>query len=724
MIIYIILLLLFSITGSFALDIEISGKVEDIENNTPLENVKIYDKRNKELSKTNADGEFVLRIDPAYHFPLIFAKQGYENYSILLDSINYTFVSIKLRPKIVHLPEIIVGAEIHNKFDEINSEAYSISPSKIQEKLGNTLAITLKNQVGLAMASMGPAPARPVFRGFSGSKISFLSNGLNVSDMSATSPDHSLTIDPMLVQRVELIRGPKVLMYSSNSFSAAIDALNNSNKLPKHFCLNSGLFSESVNSGYSGFVQAKLPINNFGIFGGISYHKSDDISVPSGLLKNTENEIFNYSIAGLMKFHSIVSNLYFENYNNNYGIPGGFVGGHPNGADIEIHKNSAYSKSIFHFHKPFLDNLIFTINRNYYHHIERESNKSVGAEFVYRDYAVNATLNHNKNNLFENGAFGFGYLNKDFQVGGYVFTPETVLNHFNVFSFEEFSLNDFLIQSSIRTEFASFNPAEKQAMNNKARKRDFQALSFSLSILKEFSTNTSLGINLSKTSRIPTIEELYSDGPHLAAYSYEIGNTNLKTESGYGAEIFSYFRKGDFSLYLTNYYNYYSYYIIPRNTGKINVQQILPIYATTGVEALIYGLEAQLEFSILENIFVNTNLSYTFGELLDSSSPLPLIPPLKSNIEVKYRLKNWTSGLTFEIAAAQNRIDEFEEATEGYFLTNFFLQKLILIGETTLSATFSIDNLFDVEYRNHLSRIKSVYPEPGRNFKLLVKYNL
>lgn len=723
-IISIILIVLYSVANTFAMRIEVSGKVQDIENHQPLENVKIVDKAGKVLNNTNANGEFVFSIDSAYHFPLIFAKQGYETYSILLDSINHKSISIKLRPKIVHLPEIIVGAEIHNKFDEINSEAYSISPSKMQEKLGNTLAITLKNQVGLAMSSMGPAPARPVFRGFSGSKISFLSNGLNVSDMSATSPDHSLTVDPMLVQRVELIRGPKILMYSSNSFSAAIDAQNNTNQIPKGICLNSGIFTESVNMGYSGFVQGKVPLNNFGLFGSVSYHKSNDISVPTGLLKNSENEIFNYSFAGLIKLNSVISTLYFENYNNYYGIPGGFIGGHPNGVDIEIHKNLAYSKSIIHFHKPYLDNIIFSINRNYYHHIERESNQSIGAEFVYTEYSTNATFNHNKNNLFENGAYGIGYLNRDFQVGGYVFTPETKLNHFNIFAFEEFSINDFLIQSSIRSEFASFNPKEKQALNNPARERDFQALSFSISILKEFSTNTSLGINLSKTSRIPTIEELYSDGPHLAAYSYEIGNTNLKTENGYGVELFSYLRKEDFSLYLTNYYNYYSYFIIPRNTGKINVQQILPIYATSGVKALIYGIETQMEFSFFQNIFVNTNLSYTLGELLASSSPLPLIPPLKSNIEVKYRLKSWTSGLIFEIAAAQNRIDEFEEVTEGYFLTNFFLQKLILIGETTLSATLSVDNLFDTEYRNHLSRIKSIYPEPGRNFKLLIKYNL
>ncbi len=62
----------------------------------------------------------------------------------------------------------------------------------------------MKNQLGMSLSSMGPATARPVFRGYSGNKIGFMINGVGVSDLSSTSPDHALTINPLAIKKVEL----------------------------------------------------------------------------------------------------------------------------------------------------------------------------------------------------------------------------------------------------------------------------------------------------------------------------------------------------------------------------------------------------------------------------------------------------------------------------------------------------------------------------------------
>ncbi len=716
------ILLLFLLKISVFADLV--GKVMDSETGKPLDKVVLIDKNNNVIFNTTPNGIFRVKPDTSYHYLIKFFKQGYEIKSLLISSNDITdTLVVGLEPKLVNMPVITIGANLRNKFDEIQSEAYTIQRSEYQKSLGNTLAMTLKNQIGMAMSSMGPAPARPVFRGFGGNRITILNNGINVSDLSATSPDHSLTIDPLTIEKVELVRGPKILLYSLSTPGAAINSQNSYFTIPEKFCNRAIFFGESVNKGYSGMLQTKLPIDKFAFLGNVAYHNSQDIVVANKPLPNTYNKILDVNFIGLAKQEDFMTTFHYENYQNFYGIPGGFVGAHPKGVDIEIYKNVATLNPIFHFHKPWLDNISFFINRNYYHHIEKEKNNSIGAEFVYREYNLKSIFNHNQNELFDNGSYGFGYIYKDFKIGGYVFTPETILNNTYLFAYEEYQLLGFDFQTSLRTEYANFRPQERQTMNNKPQKRDFWAFSGSISILKELNNSISLGVNFSKTSRIPSIEELYSDGPHLAAYSYDIGNSTLKTESGIGTELFGFFKQNSFTFSLSSYFYNYDYYIIPRNTGKLNVQQILPIYRTEGVRATIYGLESQIEMNIFNYFVFKGNITYTLGTILETNTNLPSIPPLRSNLELKFRQNNFSTGLQLEISSKQDKLDDFEEGTDGYFISNIFVQKMIPIDNLLLSLNLSVDNIFDTIYRNHLSRIKSVFPEPGRNFKILIKFD-
>lgn len=700
----------------------IKGKVVDSETNLPIENVSLLNKSNKELYRSDKNGNFSLDIDTTKpNFLLKFYKQGYETETVLIDPSILQEITIRMKPKIVYLPTIEVGANLHNRFDEMQSQAYTIKQNDYQKALGNTLAIALRNQIGMAMSSMGPAPSRPVFRGMSGNKIAFSCNGVNVSDLSGTSPDHALTINPLSVHKVELVRGPKILLYTPNTFGAAIDVQTTNKLTSDNFASTAIILKESIDDGYSGMFNSVIPYKNITLNGTLSYHRSSDLRFSDFVLKNTYNKLFDANFGGQIDLNNFLISANYQNYQNFYGIPGGFVGAHPNGVDIELYKNVTNANLIKHFHKLWLDNISINFSRNYYHHIEKEKNNTVGSEFVFWEYASKIVFNHNKNDFFENGSYGLGLNHKDFRIGGYVFTPKTQLLNLNLFAYEEYSLSDFFLQSSIRFDYTNFKPENKQFMNNQPIPRTFKTFSLSQSILKQITTKYALGINISKTSRTPSIEELYSDGPHLAAYSYEIGNSLLKAENGYGVELFGYFNNESFNFSLASYIYYYDYYIIPRNTGKLNVQQILPIYQTQGVEALIKGLEMQFEGVITRNLLYKGNMTYTEGRNVSTKKYLPMIPPFKSNLEIKYRNTNFQTGLQFEFASKQNKVDEFEEPTEGYFIVNYFAQQMIVWGNSSFNFIFSVDNIFNKTYQNHLSRIKSIYPEPGRNFKFILR---
>jgi iron complex outermembrane receptor protein len=175
----------------------------------------------------------------------------------------------------------------------------------------------------------------------------------------------------------------------------------------------------------------------------------------------------------------------------------------------------------------------------------------------------------------------------------------------------------------------------------------------------------------------------------------------------------------DFNL--NAFYDYLNSYIIPRNTGTINYQTFLPIYATSGVNARIFGFEGAVKVELIDKIYFQSSISQTTGEFVDTKKPLPQIPPLKGLNQIYYSSEKVLFGISNEWAASQKRVDEFESPTAGYGIVNLYGQYILTMNKLISVFSINLDNLFNKEYRNHLSRIKSIYPEPGRNLRITMK---
>ena len=234
--------------------------------------------------------------------------------------------------------------------------------------------------------------------------------------------------------------------------------------------------------------------------------------------------------------------------------------------------------------------------------------------------------------------------------------------------------------------------------------------------------------------RAPTLEELYSEGPHLAAYSFEIGNPQLDPERGLGTELFLRYRSSRINAEVVGYRNKFQNYLFPRDTGEQSVSDpALNNYQFIGTEAEFFGFELSANLQLHQRLTVGGNLSYTRAERTVSEEeqqvtgfsgdtrPLPMIPPLQGSFFVKYSQGNFTATTRMVLADKQTRLSEFETRTDGYRLLNASLQ--YRIDQTNLLHTISLSgkNLLNTTYRNHLSRIKEVFPEPGRNISLLYR---
>lgn len=706
----------------------LSGIIIDAETNKPVPNAAVELLYNNKFTTSDANGNFTfVNIDEG-SYTLKVTHVGYKETlaTIKFSESSGSIFAVYILPKAIEISTVIVSDKSSvSKFQDLYELSNVLKGKELQKDLGLTLASTLKNETGIAMRSMGPAPARPVIRGLGGDRVMISEDGKKTVDLSATSPDHALTVEPFSIDRIEVIRGPKILTYTPVTIGGVVNVVRN--EIPKQvhnapFGTIGGYY-ESANNGYIGSLITEIPYKNFALRLEGSRRKTDDLMTPEGNLKNSGSSNANLSLGGSYINDNIRIGTSFRRFELDYGIPGGFVGAHPGGVNISLYKNQFRFITEIIFENSLFNTLEFSYGGQLYRHKEFEKSGRVGSEFRIMDHSISINAMHGRFGFFDNGKIGLSGEMKDFEIGGFVFTSPTKSYNIALFGFETIAMNRFTFETGIRANYDLIKPEREKPISNigNIRQREFFTYSASLSVLYELTKIVHIGANISKSSRVPTIEELFSEGPHLAAYSYETGNPDLIDESGLGAEIFIYHKFTDLYYNINLFYNDIADYIIPRNTGEINYATFLPIYATTGVDAILYGMELQFDWKFFERISLGFSASYSRGTIKEGRKPLPQIPPFKGQISIKYESDQLAAGISGEFASDQKRIDLFEEPTAGYSIFNLFFQYSINNDHLVHSFSLNIDNIFNRIHRNHLSRVKVILPEAGINARIMYK---
>jgi iron complex outermembrane receptor protein len=707
----------------------ISGIVLDGQTHEPIENATV---RIPELSLvrfTDEHGHFIFPPVEPGTLTLEITRIGYKrtvmNTRIKEDRETPTLY-IHLFPIPIQTAAVVItGEHADHRFDDPTSTATVLRGKELQRELGQTLAATLKNETGLAIRSMGPAPARPVIRGLGGDRIVISEDGVRTSDLSATSPDHAVTVEPFTVERIEVLRGPRVLLRSSTTLGGIVNIVRNEipSVLPPAITGTAGLFGESSSNGVIGSASVVVPLAPFVLRGEISTKNAGDLRTPAGTLGNSYGHVTGWSGGGSVVGSWGHAGASVREYSTDYGVPGGFVGAHPRGVDISIFRRQLSARGTVNTGGGLVESIDLEFGRTYYRHVEHEKSGLIGAEFLTHTCSGSAVLHHPATGVFQEGAAGMAFDQREFSVGGFVFTPASTSLNGSAFAFESLLLGDLEVQGAVRLDHHRITPQRENlaARIGPIRERTFTTWSASASAMFDLGSGLFGGIAASRSSRVPTIEELYSEGPHLAAYSYEVGSPLLSAEYGLGMEAFLLLKRPSLFAMVTVFRNDLPYYIITQNTGRINFTTLLPAYASTGVSALLTGVETQVEWRVSGDITALASLGLTHGTNRTAGRPLPAIPPMKGTIEMRYTGPALSAGAAVELASAQTRVDEFEDPTEGYGLLNIFVQTMFATGPVVHNVTLAMDNVFDKEYRNHLSRVKVVMPEAGRNIRAIYR---
>jgi len=645
-----------------------------------------------------------------------------------------------------------------------------LEDDELTMKMGHTIGETLKQEQGVANQSFGPGVGTPVIRGQSGPRVRVLSNGIGNNDVSQLSPDHAASIEPIMADRIEVLRGPATLLYGSGVIGGVVNVIDN--RIPsfmpdKPF---GGAFEQSYNSvsdetstalkaeGGAGHVAYHLDglyrdSNNLHIGGqaiDVNAAESNDPSLKviqnsNGVLPNTNTQTFNGSAGVSAVGDPGFAGIAINQLHNNYGIPPDGSGG-PN-THIDLKQTRYDFKSELNNPFSYAESLRMRLGYTDYQHTELVGGLP-GTAFTNLSYEGRMELTHKPIGPFH-GTVGFQALASDFSATDFdglnTIVPKSLINSYGVFGVESFNYGPVTYQLGARVEESSIDP---QAGTNYlppngmpiSSSYNYTPISASASGLWKIDKRNSLDLAITRSQRAPQVQELLSNGFHDATRSFEEGDPNLQMETSYNLDFGYKFNANWMQAEFDLFHNWANNYIFQQRTGQFVYQDVQgnaqpcgtrmdckPVLQSSQGNAIFKGFESKLIFPVMENHYGSVDLTlfsdYTRGTFVNGGD-VPRMPPLRFGFQWDYTKKQWSGNLRFTRAQAQNNPGANDTATAGYYLLTLGGQYQIKdFHDAKIMLFAKANNLLNENIRNSVSYLRNFSPEPGRGAEVGIRIN-
>lgn len=661
--------------------------------------------------------------------------------------------------------EIVVTANFVRSLDLLAGTA-SLTGTQLVRDMRPQIGDTLARLPGVSATSFSPGASRPVLRGFQGERIRVLTDGIGSIDVSSTSADHGVTIDPLTAQRIEVLHGPAVLLFGGQAIGGAVNVLDRRipRRVPDEPIHIDGVASYGTAADErSAGVAADMPIGGGAVFHlDGSYRKSDDLRTGGyvlspqlraeqldiaaeedaegnpehaaearaladlrGRIPDTQTETFTLGTGLALIRDGGNLGVSVSYYDSNYGVPTRPGAEHAHGEEEEIEAEHAEEGPVSIGMKQlradvrgevkvggFLDAIRVRLGAADYEHIEFEGDE-IGTIFDTQGLEGRLELVQADRGGWR-GASGIQYFAREFDAtGAEAFIPRNDTSQLGLFTLQEFNFGALGLQAAARYERSDVDAAEIGVS------RAFDAFSAAAGLSYELAPRVKIGANVSRSERAPSAEELYSNGPHVATQAFEIGDATLATEKSWGVEAYVRAQTSGFTANLTVFANWFDDYIYQAATGE--EEDGLPVFAYFQQPATYWGFELEASAPIAEvggfKLVADAVADYVRADL-DEAGPVPRIPPLRILGGIEAQSGAIDGRLEAEYVAEQDRVSAFETPTDGFTLVNASVAWRPWGRDNRTTLIASANNIFDVEARRHASFTKDFVPLAGRDFRL------
>ncbi|RZM12151.1 MAG: TonB-dependent receptor [Sphingomonas sp.] len=673
--------------------------------------------------------------------------------------------------------DIIVTGVLPQSERDVLQGTSVLSGEALTRNLRPTIGETLARLPGVSATSFGPSASRPILRGFQGERIRVLTDGIGSFDVSNTSVDHAVIIDPLLAERIEVLRGPSALLFGSSAVGGVVNVVDK--RIPRTRPENGYRLDAIANYGSaanerSGEAAADVAVGRYLVLHADgSYLKSDDLEIGGfalsrqaraaalsqvgrpqdgdepidfaasanirGRLPNTAARTWTAGVGASIITDTGHLGVSYSRYDSLYGVPIRYataIGQEQEAPRLDVKQDRFDLRGEVQTGGGFLDRIRIRLGHAKYRHFELEEDGSVGTAFY----------NNGTEGRFElvqatrggwSGASGVQYLNRLFDVAGdEAFLPRNETNQTGLFTLQQYANGRFRAEGGLRYEWSDLAARTDPADRFFVGQRNFRALSGSLGASYEVADGVRIGVNGSRTERAPSAEELFANGAHAGTQAYELGSPDFRLEKSWGGELTLHAHTGTVNFDASAYYNRFSNYISENQVDQAvcaaaaapsGREVDLPCFQYQQADARYYGVEADLSATLftLGTTRINGDVlgDYVRATIVDLG-PVPRIPPARILGGVEAQGDRFTLRAEVEHLFDQDRIARFETPTRDYTIVNASLSLSPFGRDSRTTLLLSANNILDANVRRHASFLKDFAPLAGRDLRATLRFGL
>lgn len=656
-----------------------------------------------------------------------------------------------LRESALPLTEVVVSASpAARTADQLYQSVASKGMIEFQNSGGSSFAEKLGDLPGVSVRLNGSAAARPVLRGLGDNEVLVLENGMRMGDLATFDPAHATPIASASITQVDVVRGPATILYGPNTIGGLVNVITNLIPTASDHPM-SGLVTSEFNGGNDGYATYFNNIYSkgaqaFRISAGVV--NSANIRIPAGSYEDEASgasfaldrlpQTFNrssefgagWSTAGDWGFLGLGG----KHYEMDYGIPGvpanpGWLTSPPGTSRITQDRNTVELRGLYRVNGSFIRQLKIDAAYNDYGQSEfpteqDSSGVSTPQANLFHKRAFNASLQLQHQPVAQwQGTLGLWTNVEDLTIeGGEPLGPNSLTIGFAGYAFEELVASaSTRVQAGVRFDVNSiqtrpFPQSTDSVFQTHNQSRSHNAVTASVGVIQQITPNFSASLNVARSFRAPTVQELFADGLDAASGTYSLGSAGLGQEIGTGvdASLKGTFDRATFEF--TPFVNSVSHFIYGFLRG--DTIQGLPVRKFTSANALLVGAEAAVTVEPIAHLALRASVDAVRAKDTDRTVYLPFIPPMRGLVRASWQDARWMAMAEWRGAADQTRLGDGDTYTGGYGIMNLSAGVRLVQGAVVHNLSVRVDNLFNRDYRDHLSVIKDFLPMPGLALRL------
>ena len=660
---------------------------------------------------------------------------------------------------LVELDEVVLTLPFGQTLGKSVLKVDKLNFNDINPIIKQYISNSISKLPGVSIISTGAGIGKPSIRGLSFNRVVVLNQGMRLENQQ-WGEEHGLGLSSSGVNSVEVVKGPLYVLYGSDAMGGVLYIE------PEKYLTSDDLeidYTGIYNSNYSGFS------NNLGLKGSsenFSYMLRADItdngnySSPDGEIENTWFKQNDFKAGVAYQTEKFQSDLRFSMSETEVGIPH-MEEGHDDHDDHDDHEEDGHDDHDDHGEEDHYQEinhttltwkntfdmgndhtLDITLGRQLNERKEFGGHEEEGHD-DHEEHEEEGHDDHDDHEGHEEGEaeldmelettsidikltmpqsddlnliIGTSLLNQENKNFGHeTLIPDAEKKDFGLFALGQFDIDD-TSQALIGVRY------DNRSISSESSSNDYSNFNGSLGFKKDFG-NSTLRINLSSGFRAPDLIELYADGSHHGSFQYKKGNTNLEAEESLQTDLSYQINNDNSILSFDLFYNDISDYIYLNPSSMF--EDGLRVYDYMQQDSKLYGGEIHLNKNTsIDWLSYYTSIEYVFAESMDGEA-LPFISPLTLNQVFNIDFgNNYSVEIDFIAKAKQSRVSMFEEETDGYSVLNLSGNYKTEFMTNDLNLFWRISNVFDKEYYDHLSRLKTAgIEEMGRNISVGLKYN-